>query len=140
MRTDAQGTGRVGRRGWPSSPTWPRVQRVLSCLASSQTPRPSLEDSTSEAAASRVATVRPWRTRYTSESVPTRDHHRVLAHRLHMDRAVIAGRQAGDRLNDSAVHIKDERLRVVGHQQSQTSGTPERNPRQRLAANLAVLA
>jgi hypothetical protein len=37
-------------------------------LASSQTPRPSLEDSTSEPAPSRVATVWPWRTRYTTES------------------------------------------------------------------------
>jgi hypothetical protein len=68
MRTASQGTGRAGRRGRPSSPTWPRTQRVASCLLSSQTPRPSLADSTSEAAPSRVAAVPPWRTRYTAES------------------------------------------------------------------------
>ena len=45
-----------------------------------------------------------------------------------MDRAVAAGGQAGDRLDDPGVHVKDERRRVVGHQQPQPgaprSGTP----------------
>src|SRR5215218_7662487 len=68
MRTTSQGTGCGGRRGRPSSPIWPRAQRDASCLVSSQTPRPSLADSTSDAAPSRVAAVSPRRTRYAAES------------------------------------------------------------------------
>jgi hypothetical protein len=81
MRTASQGAGRGGRRGRPSGLTWPRAQRDASCLLSSQTPRPSLADSTSDAAPNQVAAVSPCRTRYAAESPasqsPARQFRRV---------------------------------------------------------------
>lgn len=52
-------------------------------------------------------------------TVSTRDHHRVLAHRLHMGPAVVGGGQAGDRLDGAGVHDKYHRCRVAGDQQPQ---------------------
>jgi hypothetical protein len=65
--------GVAGRRprGPPRSPVQPDLaegQRDASCLLSSQTPRSSLADSTSDAAPNQVAAVSPCRTRYAAES------------------------------------------------------------------------